>query len=111
MRTCVFVLTREMERGMLKSFPPCSLKPHGAGPCNTTLYLPLIAVGYKTHAQRLPNTHLETPHRMPWKDREREGQKCSDIDEKVYDSELYLCTAMQLLRCLQAKTALLEGKL
>lgn len=30
-------LTLEMERGMLKSFPPCSLKPQGAGPFSITL--------------------------------------------------------------------------
>lgn len=36
-RVCVFELTREMARGMLKSFPPCSLKPQGAGPFNATL--------------------------------------------------------------------------
>lgn len=37
---CVWVcfsLTLEMVRGMLKSFPPCSLKPHGAGPLRVTL--------------------------------------------------------------------------
>lgn len=30
-------LTLEMESGMLKSFPPCSLKPQGAGPFSITL--------------------------------------------------------------------------
>lgn len=33
------VLTLEMVRGMLKSFPPCSLKPHGAGPFKVTVYV------------------------------------------------------------------------
>lgn len=32
------VLTLEMVSGMLKSFPPCSLKPHGAGPFRVTVY-------------------------------------------------------------------------
>lgn len=31
------VLTLEMERGMLKSLPPCSLNPQGAGPSSITL--------------------------------------------------------------------------
>lgn len=31
-------LTREMVSGMLKSFPPCSRKPHGAGPFRVTVY-------------------------------------------------------------------------
>lgn len=30
-------LTLEMVRGMLKSLPPCSLKPQGAGPSRDTL--------------------------------------------------------------------------
>lgn len=35
---CVcFSLTLEMVRGMLKSFPPCSLKPQGAGPRRVAL--------------------------------------------------------------------------
>merc|ERR1719419_1858539 len=29
----------EMVSGMLKSFPPCSLKPHGAGPFSVTVYV------------------------------------------------------------------------
>lgn len=29
----------EMVSGMLKSFPPCSLKPHGAGPFRVTVYV------------------------------------------------------------------------
>lgn len=29
--------TLEMVSGRLKSFPPCSLKPHGAGPLRVTL--------------------------------------------------------------------------
>lgn len=33
------VLTLEMVRGMLKSFPPCSRKPHGAGPFRVTVYV------------------------------------------------------------------------
>ncbi len=33
------VLTLEMVSGMLKSFPPCSLKPHGAGPFRVTVYV------------------------------------------------------------------------
>lgn len=35
---CPSVLTLEMVSGMLKSFPPCSLKPHGAGPFRVTVY-------------------------------------------------------------------------
>lgn len=39
---CVFqgiaALTLEMVSGMLKSFPPCSLKPQGAGPFRVTVY-------------------------------------------------------------------------
>lgn len=35
---CVcFGLTLEIVRGMLKSFPPCSLKPQGAGPKRVAL--------------------------------------------------------------------------
>ena len=34
---CVGVLTLEMVRGMLKSFPPCSRNPQGAGPDRVTL--------------------------------------------------------------------------
>ncbi len=30
-------LTLEMVRGMLKSLPPCSLKPQGEGPSKDTL--------------------------------------------------------------------------
>lgn len=32
------LLTLEMVSGMLKSFPPCSLKPQGAGPFSVTVY-------------------------------------------------------------------------
>ena len=32
-------LTLETARGMLKSLPPCSLKPHGAGPLRVTVYM------------------------------------------------------------------------
>lgn len=36
---CVgMLLTLEMVSGMLKSFPPCSLKPQGAGPFSVTMY-------------------------------------------------------------------------
>lgn len=31
------LLTLEMVSGMLKSFPPCSLKPQGPGPASDTL--------------------------------------------------------------------------
>lgn len=31
-------LTLDTVRGMLKSLPPCSLKPHGAGPLRVTEY-------------------------------------------------------------------------
>lgn len=34
----MILLTLEMESGMLKSLPPCSLNPHGAGPSRRTLY-------------------------------------------------------------------------
>lgn len=40
---CDSVLTLEMVRGMLKSFPPCSLKPHGAGPFRVTVYVLIFA--------------------------------------------------------------------
>lgn len=36
---CLPLLTLEMVRGMLKSFPPCSLKPYGAGPFRVTVYV------------------------------------------------------------------------
>lgn len=32
-----YFLTLEMVRGMLKSFPPCSLKPQGPGPGSDTV--------------------------------------------------------------------------
>lgn len=37
-------LTREMERGTLKSLPPCSRKPQGAGPSSTTLKESMVSV-------------------------------------------------------------------
>ncbi len=37
-------LTLDTVRGMLKSFPPCSLKPQGAGPLRVTEYM-FIALG------------------------------------------------------------------
>lgn len=40
----VGVLTLEMVRGMLKSFPPCSLKPHGAGPFKVTAYVLIFSL-------------------------------------------------------------------
>lgn len=39
-----FRLTREMERGTLKSLPPCSRKPQGAGPSSTTLKESMVSV-------------------------------------------------------------------
>lgn len=32
------LLTLDTVRGMLKSLPPCSLKPQGAGPLRVTVY-------------------------------------------------------------------------
>lgn len=40
------LLTLDTVRGMLKSLPPCSLKPQGAGPLRVTEYT-FIALGEK----------------------------------------------------------------
>lgn len=40
------VLTLDTVRGMLKSLPPCSLKPQGAGPLSVIEYT-FIALGKK----------------------------------------------------------------
>ena len=48
----VVLLTLEMESGMLKSLPPCSLKPHGAGPSNTTLYDSMSLIARKEEKKK-----------------------------------------------------------
>lgn len=40
----MMLLTLEMDSGMLKSLPPCSLNPHGAGPSSTTLYVSMSLI-------------------------------------------------------------------
>lgn len=42
-------LTLDTVRGMLKSLPPCSLKPQGAGPLRVTEYT-FIALGKREEA-------------------------------------------------------------
>lgn len=38
-RESTVLLTLDTVRGMLKSFPPCSLKPQGDGPLRVTEYM------------------------------------------------------------------------
>lgn len=53
-----------MVSGMLKSLPPCSLKPHGAGPLRLTVYVELIFAS-KRHSvlrQTSPSLCSSTSH-------------------------------------------------
>ena len=54
-------LTLEMVRGMLKSFPPCSLKPHGAGPVRVTVYEAIFTQNKRPSDVNTPATTLCLP--------------------------------------------------